>query len=155
MPTIAMYSVWLLHSKEKAMKPKSWKQGLSRTTENYASRTSIHGISYIFDWDLSFADRLFWTIFTLSFLALAILLTWNNWTQWQENQVKTGVQQPFVWAGEEKLSEALWVLNDWTSFMKTITNLSKTCHHIIQVYLNDVTASYIKTHIWCPQGQSP
>ena len=89
MPTIAMYSVWLLHSKEKAMKPKSWKQGLSRTTENYASRTSIHGISYIFDWDLSFADRLFWTIFTLSFLALAILLTWNNWTQWQENQVKT------------------------------------------------------------------
>ena len=71
------------------MKPKSWKQGLSQTTENYASRTSIHGIGYIFDWDLSFADRLLWTIFTLSFLALAILLTSNNWTQWQENQVKT------------------------------------------------------------------
>ena len=75
--------------KKKAMKPKSWKQGLSQTTENYASRTSIHGIGYIFDWDLSFADRLLWTIFTLSFLALAILLTWNNSTQWQKNQVKT------------------------------------------------------------------
>ena len=71
------------------MKSKSWKQGLSKTTENYASRTSIHGIGYIFDWDLSLADRLLWTIFTLSFLALAIILTWNNWTQWQENQVKT------------------------------------------------------------------
>ena len=93
------------------MKPKSWKQGLSQTTENYASRTSIHGIGYIFDWDLSFADRLLWTIFTLSFLALAILLTWNNWTQWQENQVKI-VSNSFLYGlGRKILSKALWVLS--------------------------------------------
>ena len=28
----------------------------------------------------------------------------------------------------------------------------KTCCHIIQVYLNDVTAGYIRTHIWSPSG---
>ena len=122
------------------MKPKSWKQGLSQTTENYASRTSIHGIGYIFDWDLSFADRLLWTIFTLSFLALAILLTWNNWTQWQENQVKTLSICPtaFCMSWEGKSVKGVVDFKCLNIPYENNHQLVQTCRHIIQVYLNDV-----------------
>ena len=63
------------------------KQALSKTTQEYASRSSIHGMSYIFDKELSFVDRLLWLFVVLAFLGVAAALTWNFWSQWRNEQV--------------------------------------------------------------------
>ena len=63
------------------------KQTLSKTTQEYASRSSIHGMSYIFDKELSFVDRLLWLFVVLAFLGVAAALTWNFWSQWRNEQV--------------------------------------------------------------------
>ena len=60
---------------------------LTKTAEDYASRTSIHGIGYIFDKELSFVDRLLWLLLVLAFLGVAAALTWNFWSQWRNEQV--------------------------------------------------------------------
>ena len=57
-----------------------------QTTEDFAERTSIHGVSYVFDKGLKIADRLLWFLVVLSFLTLAFYLTWNSWTQWRDEQ---------------------------------------------------------------------
>ena len=63
------------------------KQALSKTTQEYASRSSIHGMGYIFDKELSLVDRLLWLFFVLAFLGVAAALTWNFWSQWRHEQV--------------------------------------------------------------------
>ena len=63
------------------------KKPLTQTAEEYASHTSIHGVPYIFDRELSCFDRFLWLLVTLAFLGLSISLTWNTWTQWREEQV--------------------------------------------------------------------
>ena len=65
----------------------STKKAFSQTTEEYASRSSIHGISYIFDKELSIVDRLLWLFMVLAFLGVAAALTWNLWSQWRNEQV--------------------------------------------------------------------
>ena len=69
------------------MKGTSRKTALTQTTKEYASRSSIHGISYLFDLDLGFADRLLWLFLVLAFAAVAAALTWNLWIQWRNEQV--------------------------------------------------------------------
>ena len=66
---------------------KKGKLALLKTTEDFAERTSIHGIAYVFDRGLWIADRLLWAVLVLSFLGLAFYLTWNSWTQWRDEQV--------------------------------------------------------------------
>ena len=63
------------------------KKPLAQTAREYASHTSIHGISYIFDRELTYFDRFLWLLLTAAFLGLSITLTWNTWTQWREEQV--------------------------------------------------------------------
>ena len=67
---------------------KKRKIALLRNTEEFAERTSIHGISYVFDRGLKIADRVLWGLLVLSFLSLAFYLTWSNWTQWRDEQVR-------------------------------------------------------------------
>ena len=69
------------------MKKTPTKAALSQTTEEYASRSSIHGLGYIFDKELSFVDRLLWLFVVLAFLGVAAALTWNFWSQWRNEQV--------------------------------------------------------------------
>ena len=69
------------------MKGKSRKTALTQTTKEYASRSSIHGISYLFDLELGIADRLLWFFLVLVFAAVAAALTWNLWVQWRNEQV--------------------------------------------------------------------
>ena len=64
------------------------KPALTQTTEEYASRSSIHGIGYIFDRELNIVDRLLWLLVVLAFLGIASALTWNFWSQWRNEQVK-------------------------------------------------------------------
>ena len=63
------------------------KTALTQTTEEYASRSSIHGIGYTFDRELNILDRLLWLLVVLTFLGFAASLTWNLWTQWENEQV--------------------------------------------------------------------
>ena len=69
------------------MRAKLKRASLTKTAEDYASRTSIHGIGYIFDKELGVVERLLWTALVLGFLGLSMLLTSNIWTQWREQQV--------------------------------------------------------------------
>ena len=39
---------------------KGKKSPLVKTTEDFAARTTVHGIGYVFDPSLSFFDRMFW-----------------------------------------------------------------------------------------------
>ena len=66
------------------------KSALTQTAEDYASRSSIHGIGYIFDRDLNIVDRLLWLFLVLAFSGVAAALTWNFWTQWRNEQVTSG-----------------------------------------------------------------
>ena len=65
---------------------------LVKTAEDFAERTSIQGISYVFDRSLWIADRLLWAVVVISFLGLAGYLTWNSWTQWRDEQVTVGYE---------------------------------------------------------------
>ena len=69
------------------MKNTSKKTALTQATEEYASRSSIHGIGYIFDRELNIVDRFLWLFVVLSFAGVAAALTWNFWTQWRNEQV--------------------------------------------------------------------
>ena len=69
------------------MRAKLKRASLTKTAEDYAGRTSIHGIGYIFDKELGVVERLLWTALVLGFLGLSVLLTSNIWTQWREQQV--------------------------------------------------------------------
>ena len=70
------------------MKRTMKKAALTKTTEEYASRSSIHGIGYVFDNELNLVDRLLWLIVVLAFLGIATALTFNFWTQWENEQVR-------------------------------------------------------------------
>ena len=63
------------------------KAALSQTTEEYASRSSIHGIGYIFDKELHLLERLLWLLLVIAFLGVAATMTWNFWSQWRSEQV--------------------------------------------------------------------
>ena len=64
-------------------------RSLTQTIKDYASQSSIHGISYIFDQKISTWERALWLIVVIAFLILATHLTLDTWTQWQEEQVVT------------------------------------------------------------------
>ena len=64
-------------------------RSLTQTTEDYASQSSIHGVSYIFDHKLGNWERALWLMVVIAFLILATHLTLDTWTQWQEEQVVT------------------------------------------------------------------
>ena len=64
------------------MKGAKKKLALTKTTTEYASQSSIHGIGYIFD-----RDRVLWLLVVVAFLAVAAKITKNFWSQWGEEQV--------------------------------------------------------------------
>ena len=70
------------------MKKTLKKTALTQTAEEYASRSSIHGIGYVFDGELNVLDRLLWLLVVLAFLGIAAALSWNFWSQWRNEQVK-------------------------------------------------------------------
>ena len=63
------------------------KTALARTIEEYASRSSIHGISYSFDRQLNIVDRILWLLVVIAFLGISAALSWNLWSQWDNEQV--------------------------------------------------------------------
>ena len=69
------------------MKGAKRKLALTKTTSEYASRSSIHGIDYIFDREIGIFDRVLWLLVVVGFLAVAAKITKNFWSQWREEQV--------------------------------------------------------------------
>ena len=69
-------------------KPKK-KPALLDTTQDFAERTTIHGIYHIFDRSLSLVDRILWLVTVLGFLSLASYLSYSSYTEWREEQVIT------------------------------------------------------------------
>ena len=69
------------------MKGAKKKLTLTKTIKEYASRSSIHGIGYIFDRELGIFDRVLWLLAVVAFLAVAAKITNNFWSQWREEQV--------------------------------------------------------------------
>ena len=69
------------------MKKTLKKAALTQTTEEYASRSSIHGIGYVFDRELNIVDRLLWLFVVFAFLGIASAISWNFWSQWRNEQV--------------------------------------------------------------------
>ena len=69
------------------MKGANRRVALIKTTTEYASRSSIHGIGYIFDRELGIFDRVLWLLAVVAFLAVAAKITKNFWSQWREEQV--------------------------------------------------------------------
>ena len=63
------------------------KTALTQTAEEYASRSSIHGIGYVFDRDLNIVDRLLWLFVVIALLGGAAVFTWDFWSQWRDEQV--------------------------------------------------------------------
>ena len=74
------------HSFKTTMK----RTALTQTAEEYASRSSIHGIGYVFDRDLNLVDRLLWLLVVLALLLIAAIFTFNFWSQWRDEQVMKG-----------------------------------------------------------------
>ena len=72
---------------ERNMKKTQKKSALTQTTEEYAGRSSIHGIGYIFDRELNIVDRLLWLFVVFAFLGIASAISWNFWSQWRNEQV--------------------------------------------------------------------
>ena len=94
------------------MKGTSRKTALTQTTKEYASRSSIHGISYLFDLELGIADRLLWFFLVLAFAAVAAALTWNLWIQWRNEQVNAFMFKKST----PSIVQALLTLNQTTEY---------------------------------------
>ena len=73
-----------------------------RALEEYASQTTIHGISYIFDKKLPAYDRMLWTLICLSFSILAILMTNQSFSNWQSDMVITTLKNTAKPVGDLK-----------------------------------------------------
>ena len=58
----------------------------------FASRSTIHGVNYIFDKNISLYDRFLWTLICLSSAFLAIYLIKNSYTDWKSKPVVTTLQ---------------------------------------------------------------
>ena len=58
-------------------------------TRDFASRSSVHVVKYVFDRNISHFDRALWTIICIASTFFAIYLIHNSYTDWQTNQVVT------------------------------------------------------------------
>ena len=64
------------------------KAAFAQTTEDFASRTSIHGVAYVFDRTHGLVDRVLWFLVVFGLLALCTFFTANSWIQWRNEQVE-------------------------------------------------------------------
>ena len=63
------------------------KTALTQTTNDYASRSTIHGIGYVFDKELCVVERILWLFLVLASVGGTACFTWNFWSQWRDEQV--------------------------------------------------------------------
>ena len=98
-------------NRKKALK----KSALTQTIEDYASRSTIHGIGYLFDRGLGIVDRLLWLFVVVAFLSIASALTWNFWSQWRNEQVKHLTFRKMI-----QPSQVVTILNNTTKLVEGV-----------------------------------
>ena len=98
----------------------SRKTALARITEEYAGRSTIHGISYLFDKELSIVDQLLWLFVVVGFLGVASALTVNFWTQWRNEQVKTSDNIHFRCVEMIGHCQVVTILKDTTKLIREV-----------------------------------
>ena len=69
---------------------------LVQTTEDFASRTSIHGVAYVFDRSHGLVDRVLWFLVVLGFVALVSYFTVKSWSQWRDEQVSKQLNSDYL-----------------------------------------------------------
>ena len=77
---------------------KKRKAAFSQTTEHFANKSSIHGVSYIFNKHLTVVDRLLWTFVVFASLAIAAALAWDLWIHWENEQARKNLKIHIAWA---------------------------------------------------------
>ena len=70
-------------------KPKS---AISDNIKKYASISSIHGVTYIFDKTIPFFDRFLWLAIFIGSISLGSYMIFETVTNWQDNQVITTIK---------------------------------------------------------------
>ena len=55
----------------------------------YSSRTTLHGLSYIYDSTSSLFDRCLWLVVCLSFAFLAVFMSAKAYIDWHDDPVTT------------------------------------------------------------------
>ena len=65
------------------------KNALTKTTGEYASQATIHGVGYAFNQELPNLDRILWILFCLSLGSLAVFWTYQSYDDWRQNRVIT------------------------------------------------------------------
>ena len=87
---------------------KKRKAAFSETIENFANRSSIHGVNYIFNKHLTVVDRLLWTFVVFASLAIAAVLAWDLWIQWENEQARKNLRMHIAWVhGMVHISETM------------------------------------------------
>ena len=57
--------------------------------KNYASNSTVHGINYVFDENISIFERLIWLVVVCGLGCVAMFLVYESYNTWQDNQVIT------------------------------------------------------------------
>ena len=67
------------------MSDKNTKHPYHRTLKEYASSTSLHGISYIFDGNQLLHERILWVLVVVIAVMIGTHLSWNIFKTWQDD----------------------------------------------------------------------
>ena len=65
------------------------KSKVSKNVKEFASRSTLHGVNYIFDQTVPYGDRILWLLLFLGLGSFAIFLVYSSFINWQDNQVMT------------------------------------------------------------------
>ena len=57
--------------------------------KNYASNSTVHGINYVFDENISIFERFIWLVVVCGLGCVAMFLVYESYNNWQDNQVIT------------------------------------------------------------------
>ena len=69
------------------MMNKDFKRPYFRTLKEYAGKTSLHGISYIFELNRFDFERIIWMIIVLVAILIGAFLSWNSYKTWQDDPI--------------------------------------------------------------------
>ena len=65
---------------------------LARGLKDYASNSTVHGINYVFDENLSLFERFVWLVLVFGLGSVSLYLVYQSYNTWQDNQVITALK---------------------------------------------------------------
>ena len=66
-------------------------KAVSKTSQEFASNTTIHGITYIFDSALLYVERILWIFIVIGSASLGIYMSYDAYKTWQDDPMITTV----------------------------------------------------------------